>query len=107
MIDLLVWLLKPALAAVEGKSKNPLHWLAALVAYVLDIVIAHTTWVALAGWPQRGEWTISQTLERLVQDTAHPRHYFYDALARRINEASPTGEHIPRLKETASDQQPS
>lgn len=95
MIDLLILLLKPALAAVEGKSRNPLHWLAALVAYVLDIAIAHTTWVALAGWPQRGEWTISQTLERLVLDTGHRDHALFVALAKRINRASPTGEHIP------------
>lgn len=95
MIDLLILLLKPALAAVEGKSRNPLHWLAALVAYVLDVLIAHTTWVALAGWPQRGEWTISQTLERLVQETAHPDHALFVELAKRINRESPTGKHIP------------
>lgn len=95
MIDLLILLLKPALAAVEGKSRNPLHWLAALVAYVLDIVIAHTSWAAMAGWPQRGEWTVSQHLERLVTQTNDPDHAFYVALAKRINRSSPTGEHIP------------
>ena len=62
MIDLLIVLLKPALAAVEGKSRNPLHWAAALVAFVFDVIIAHTTWIAIAGKPQKGEWTISQTL---------------------------------------------
>lgn len=95
MIDLLILLLKPALAAVEGKSRNPFHWLAALIAWPLDILIAHTTWVALAGWPQRGEWTISQTLERLVQDTSRPDHALFVELAKRINRESPTGKHIP------------
>jgi hypothetical protein len=94
VIDLLILLLKPALAAVEGKSRNPLHWLAALVAYALDIVIAHTSLALIAGWPQRGEWTISQVLERLALDTEHRDYLLFLALSKRINQASPTGKHI-------------
>jgi len=95
VIDLLILLLVPALRVAEGGSRKPLDLLAVLIAYPLDIVIAHTTWAALAGRPQRGEWTISQCLERLVRDTGNPDHGFYVALARRINRASPNGQHIP------------
>jgi hypothetical protein len=95
VIDMLILLLVPALRAAEGGSRKPLDVLAVLIAYPLDIIIAHTTWVAIAGWPQRGEWTISQTLERLVKDTGHQDHALFVALAKRINRASPTGQHIP------------
>ena len=94
MIDVLLLLLVPALRAAEGGSRKWYDVLAALVAYVLDVVIAHTSWALVAGWPQRSEWTISQCLERLVKDTRHPDHALFVALARRINRASPTGQHI-------------
>lgn len=95
MIDLLILLLTPALRAAEGGSRHPLDVLAVLIAYPLDIVIAHTSWALVAGWPQPGEWTVSQCLERLVLDTQHQDHALFVALARRINRASPTGQHIP------------
>lgn len=93
MIELLMLLLRPALLAVEGGSRNPLHWLAALVAALLDVAIAHTTWAALYGWPRRGEWTISQTLERLCV-TPGERQQLFVEIAQEINRASPTGRHI-------------
>lgn len=95
MIDLLILLLKPALRAAEGGSRKWYDLLAVLIAYPLDIVIAHTSWALVAGRPQPGEWTVSQCLERLVLDTQHQDHTLFVALARRINRASPTGQHIP------------
>ena len=93
MIDLLIILLIPALKAVEGGSKNPLHWLAALVAWLVDMVIAHTTWALIAGFPKKGEWTVSHTLERLCLEPSQDLP-LYLSIARKINSVSPTGRHI-------------
>lgn len=93
MIDLLILLLVPALKAVDGGSRNPLHILAALVAWPLDILIAHTTWAAVAGFPREGEWTVSHTLERLCIADGPDKQLFIE-LAKSINRASPHGRHI-------------
>lgn len=91
MIDLLILLLSPALKAVDGGSRNPLHILAALVAWPLDILIAHTTWALVAGRPHPGEWTISQTLQRLcrAENSGHQDYILFVAIADRINRVSP------------------
>ena len=91
---ILTLLLRPALAAVDGGSRNPLHVLSALVAGVADVVAAHTTWPFVAGWPKAGEWTISHTLRRLIQDFQHPDYLLFVAMTRRINRVSPTHSHI-------------
>jgi hypothetical protein len=93
MIDLLLVLLRPALRAAEGDSKNPFDWLALLIAWPLDVLIAHTTWALVAGWPRKGEWTISHTLERLVLEQ-RPDRLFFVEIARYINRVSPIGRHI-------------
>jgi hypothetical protein len=100
MIDFLIKLLPyvaPAIVFADNfywpwQAKN---WKALvawpfLVAYTLfvwiaDMVMAHTLMVHKFGFPQRGEWTISHTLERLYP-TGHP-----DAvrLAEAINFVSP------------------
>ena len=92
MIFLFLILLKPALQCVDGGKWW--HFWAVLPAYLLDVFIAHTTWALVFGRPERGEWTISHTLERLVRDTQHPRHALAVALAREINAVSPSGKHI-------------
>ena len=96
MIDLLILLLKPALLCVDGGSRRPHHIVAVLIAWPLDMLIAHTAWALIAGWPQRGEWTISQTLERLCSpiNAGHPRWRLFFEIAREINRASPNGNHI-------------
>ncbi len=92
MIDLLIILLKPALLCVEAKK----YWLfpIALVAWVIDMIIAHTTWALIAGMPKSGEWTISQTLNRLCKDKTHPDHQLFIQIAKKINQMSPTKNHI-------------
>ena len=94
MIDLLVLLLRPALLCVEGGSRKPHHIAAALVAWVLDLIIARTTWRLIAGPLQGSERTISDSLERLCLDVHNPDWALYYSLSRRINRASPTGRHI-------------
>jgi hypothetical protein len=94
VIDLLLLLLRPALKATEGGSRNPLHWLAAVVAFIFDVIIAHTTFRDFDVKPRPGEWTISQMLERLCMDFQHPEHMFFVALAKMINRRSPTRAHI-------------
>lgn len=93
MIDLILWLLVPALKAIDGKSRNPWHWLAAAIVLPIDVIVAHTTWRTLGGAPQTGEWTISQMLERLCV-TAGERQKLFIQLALEINRRSPTGAHI-------------
>ena len=100
MIDLLIILLIPALKAVDGGSRNPLHWLCALVAGIVDVVIAHTTWAFVAGWPRKGEWTVSHTLERLCHYTnsAHPDYFLWCEIGYKINRAT-RSHHIKVLTE--------
>lgn len=91
MIDLLILFLRPALLCVEAKQyRYALH---ALVAWLVDLVIAHTTWAAMNGWPERGEWTVSHTLERLCA-TPGVRQQLFVEIAKEINRNSPTGRHI-------------
>ena len=94
MIDLVLLLLPKALLCVEGKQYR--YVVHALVAWAVDIVVAHTTWRALGGAPQKGEWTISDTLERLCHpsNSASPRYRLYVEIALEINRHSPTGDHI-------------
>ncbi len=94
MITLFLLLLRPALMHVDGGSRMPHHVAAAYAAAFLDVIIAHTVWVFVAGWPKRGEWTISQTLERLCLDINNPDWVLFVGIARRINRESPTKNHI-------------
>lgn len=93
MIDLLLILLRPALLWESNKSRYWYLTPIALVAWVADMIAAHTTWVLMAGWPKPNEWTISHTLERLCKEFS-PDQIFYIALARKINRLSPSGRHI-------------
>lgn len=94
MIFLFLLLLRPALLCVDGGSRKPHHVAAALVAWVLDLLIARTTWRLFAGPLQGSERTISDSLERLCKDINNPDWALYYSLARRINRLSPTGNHI-------------
>ena len=98
MIFLFLLLLRPALLCVDGGSRKPHHVLAALVAWVLDLIIARTTWRLFAGPLQDSERTISDSLERLCLDINHPDWALFYSLARRINRLSPTGNHIRAAK---------
>lgn len=93
-LALFLLLLRPALLCVEGGSRKPHHIAAALAAYLLDLIIARTTWRLIAGPLQPGERTISDSLERLCNDVNNPDWALYYSLARRINRESPTGKHI-------------
>lgn len=44
-----------------------------------------------------GEWTISDTLERIVSEHKHPRRLLAAAIAQEINSVSPTGKHIKTM----------
>lgn len=96
MIDLLIILLRPALLWESDKLRYWYLLPAALVAWLADMVAAHTTWALTAGWPERGEWTISHTLERLCVTTG-PDQSLYIAIARKINRVSPSGRHIKSI----------
>lgn len=83
MTFIFLLLLKPALLYVEhGQSR---YFIQAVIAYWLDVVLAHSVWALIAGWPQQGEWTISEMLERLVRDTDHPDHELFVEIAKKIN----------------------
>lgn len=98
MIFLFLLLLRPALLCVDGGSRKPHHIAAALVALVLDLIIARTTWRLFAGPLQGSERTISDSLERLCLDIHHPDWALFYSLARRINRLSPNGNHIKAAK---------
>lgn len=99
MIDLLLLLLVPALKAVDGGSRHPAHIAAALAAWPLDILIARTTWRGIAGPLHKGEWTISDSLERLCHpdNAEHERYTLFCEIGREINRVSPTKRHIKIL----------
>ena len=97
MIDLLILLLAPALRYIEDKETP--WWrldLAALaiVAWWVDVFIAHTTWRAMTGPLLPTEWTISHTLERLCKEKEHPDYELFIQIAKKINRVSPTHDHI-------------
>lgn len=66
--NVILWLATPALLYADDPNRS--YWRVHLLAYTLlvaacDIFLAHTLWAFVFGFPQRGEWTISHTLERL------------------------------------------
>lgn len=99
MIDLLILLLNPALKCVEQGSRNPLHILAALIAYPLDLIIARTTFALVAGrGPIGSEKTVSDMLENLCGDRSHPDQLLFISLSIKINRATGTS-HIKAVAE--------
>lgn len=99
MIDLLLLLLRPALWCADGGvwHRWVYMWPIVVVAWLVDIWIAHTTWRLIAGKPHKGEWTISDTLERLVLEEGD-NQVFYIWLALHINRVSPHGRHIKNVR---------
>ena len=100
MIDLLIILLRPALLYVEDKATP--WWrldlaLVAIVAWWVDVTIAHTTWRVMTGPLLTTEWTISHTLERLCV-TPGPDQQLYIEIAKKINRESPSGNHIKAVQ---------
>lgn len=93
MIDLLIILLRPALLWESNPSRYWYLTPIVFVAWVVDMVIAHTTWAVITGWPQKNEWTVSHTLERLCITPGEDLD-LYLAIARKINRVSPTHDHI-------------
>ena len=85
MIDILILLLKPALLWESDKLKYWYLTPVALVAWIADMIAAHTVWALTAGWPKRGEWTISHTLERLCDQWAHPDCLLFIQISKKIN----------------------
>ena len=85
MIDILILLLKPALLWESDKLKYWYLTPVALLAWIADIIAAHTTWAVVAGWPRSQEWTISHTLERLCKEFAHPDYLLFIQVSKKIN----------------------
>ena len=92
MTWLLLKLLPGALRYTDGGERQFI--LHAAIALVLDVIVAHTTFAVIAGWPRKGEWTVSQMLERLCVQWSHPDRMLFVGLARHINRISPTRDHI-------------
>tara|TARA_R110000868_G_scaffold85636_4_gene240734 strand:- start:385 stop:690 length:306 start_codon:yes stop_codon:yes gene_type:complete len=100
MIDLLIKLLPlvaPAIRFVDSKNRN--YWNIPLVLYtaivgLLDSFLAYTFMVPIFGFPQKGEYTISDTLERLVEITSQKQQKAIK-LGKAINAVSPG--HIKAL----------
>jgi hypothetical protein len=98
MIDLLILLLRPAVACADDPKR---YWYLAPIAvpaWFVDIIIAHTTWALVAGWPKRKEVTVSHTLERLCDHTnsAHPDYFLFCEIGYKINRVTKSN-HIKVL----------
>lgn len=91
MIDLLCLLLWPALQYERNKLYLPITF----VAFVIDVLLAHTTFALLAGFPKKGEWTVSQCLERLCNEVGNPDRELFVQIALKINRISPN--HIKSI----------
>ncbi len=92
MTWLLLKLLPGALRYTDGGERR--FVLLAAIVLVLDVIAAHTTFAVIAGRPRKGEWTVSQMLERLCVQWSHPDRMLFVALAQHINRISPTKDHI-------------
>jgi hypothetical protein len=91
VIDFLLRLAAPALRFADNPNRNyrRVHLvLYTLIVALLDVLLAHTVWAWFFGFPQKGEWTISHTLERLIKTDAVDRLWLF-GFAFRINEISP------------------
>jgi hypothetical protein len=91
VIDFLLLLAAPALRFADNPHRP--MWRIDLVTHtllvaLLDVLLAHTLWAWFFGFPKRGEWTISHTLERLIKTDAVDRLWLF-GFALRINEISP------------------
>lgn len=86
-------LLHMALPAVNEPRKYWYWTWAVLPAFLLDLWLAHTTWPLAAGFPRKNEWTISSTLERLVDEEDNLDHVLWIALSHKINRVAGYG-HI-------------
>jgi hypothetical protein len=98
MTFLLCLLLKPALLCVSDPRR---YWYLAPIAvltWLLDIFITHTTWPLIAGFPRIGEVTISDTLERLCLDHRNPDRELFVAIAKKINRIDPLHAHIKAVR---------
>jgi hypothetical protein len=67
-VNLILKLATPALRFAD----KPNYWNVPLLVYTIfvwlvDMLLAHTVWAYFFGFPHKGEWTISHTLERLVK----------------------------------------
>ena len=93
MTELLCLLLKPALYAVSNPRK---YWYLipfAVAGWLVDCILCYTFWCLLAGWPKHGEYTISDTLERLCRAESSDQKLFIE-IARKINRVDPLHSHI-------------
>jgi len=94
MTEILLLLLKPALICVSNPKK---YWYLApiaVTAWIVDVILCHTSWALLVGWPKDGEVTISDTLERLCFDFDHPQNLLCIQIALSINRIDPNHNHI-------------
>ena len=94
MIALLIKLLPYVAPAIRyADDKNRSYWklhlvVGTLIVAIADVILAHTAWAYYMGWPKRGEWTISHTLERLIVTTSQKQQKAL-ALGMAIKKVSP------------------
>ena len=98
MIDILILLLVPALKALSDPRKYWYLLWAPIPAWIADLIAAHTTWRLVAGPLHSGERTISDSLERLYNDSSNPDHALFVAISHKINNAS----GLPHIKAAAT-----
>lgn len=97
MTELLCLLLKPALLCLTNPRRYFYLIPLVILAWIVDFILAHTFWYLIAGWPKNHEYTISDTLERLVK-TPGPDQDLFIQIALKINRVDPAHSHIRSVK---------
>ena len=101
MTFLLCLLLKPALYGVWALQGGPKKYLLCLpitiIAWLIDVWVAHIEWPLIAGFPHIGEVTVSDTLERLCKKPSEDINLFIQ-IALKINRVDPLHSHIKAVR---------
>ena len=98
MTEILCLLLYPALLCLSNPYRYFYLVPFVVLAWWVDFVLCHTFWAMAFGWPKHGEYTISDTLERLCREINNPDQELFLAIARKINRICPTHDHIKATK---------
>ena len=85
MTELLCLLLKPALLCVSDPKRYWYLTPVAVLAWLVDVLLAHSFWMLVSGgWPKKGEYTISDSLERLCVTPTSDLFLFIE-ISKKIN----------------------
>lgn len=78
--------LKPSILFLEYPKKYWYFFPILLLGYLVDLVVANTSFRAVAGrGPRSGERTVSDMLDNLCLDQSHPDRLLFLEIGKKIN----------------------